>query len=239
MTNDDDSTQTPQQTPGQLLRGAREALGWAQADIAGKLHLSVQTIKDIESDDYSHINALIYVRGYLRSYARETNQSAETILEAFNALGIAEPNTYERLLRTENVLPISTGPRRMRKLDRKWLRWVTLGLMVFLIALVVMWWQGQKHHLHSQANAAELNSNVVAIAPANSLALPKQSDDTQVVPTATTAAKPVVDVNKHGSQQTAVQILQQQVQTKTEQNKTVSLTPPGKLLPNYQVISVK
>jgi cytoskeleton protein RodZ len=66
-----ESTKTS--TPGQLLKEARERKGLSLSDIAGKLRLSTQWIKDIEADNYRHINALVYIQGHLRSYAKQVD----------------------------------------------------------------------------------------------------------------------------------------------------------------------
>jgi len=247
MSSENESKQSSSQhTPGQRLRAARDMLGWSQSDVATKLRLSVQTIKDIEQDDYSHMSALIYVRGYLRSYARAMNQPADEIIGLFDALKIEEPNPYERLLRTENALPISSGPRRGHRAqsNRHWLRWTSLGLVVLLIAMVVMWWQGQKHHLHSQAANTTLSvTSDTPVAPKpseNTLALPTEPTQTPQ-PLAQQKPKPAVKISQQGSEQTAAQILANQAKDNVKhkaKSKTVSLTPPGKVVPDYQVTSV-
>ena len=42
-------------TPGQLLVAAREQRGLSQIEVAKQLRLSVQTVRDLEKDDYAAI----------------------------------------------------------------------------------------------------------------------------------------------------------------------------------------
>lgn len=56
--------------PGAILAAAREAQGLSVADISQRLKLSVAQIKSIEADDHSKLPTPVYVRGFIRSYAR-------------------------------------------------------------------------------------------------------------------------------------------------------------------------
>ena len=59
-----------QGTLGQRLRAAREVRGWKAGDVAGRLRLPIQIIQAIEAEQYDKIGHGIYLRGYLKSYAR-------------------------------------------------------------------------------------------------------------------------------------------------------------------------
>ena len=62
---------TPAATlPGAMLAAAREAQGLSVEDISQRLKLSVAQIKSIEADDHSKLPTPVYVRGFIRSYAR-------------------------------------------------------------------------------------------------------------------------------------------------------------------------
>ena len=81
---------TQEMSPGALLKKAREAKKLSQEQIAKQLRLSLQWIENIENDDYSRAAAIIYVRGYLRSYARLVDVSADLVMEGLAALGLEE-----------------------------------------------------------------------------------------------------------------------------------------------------
>ena len=45
-------------------------MGFDLAKIASELHLTSAVVAALEADDYSEIQARVFVRGYLRNYAR-------------------------------------------------------------------------------------------------------------------------------------------------------------------------
>lgn len=151
-----DAYDTPIKTPGQLLQAARKAKKLKLPQVAAKLYLSVQCIKDLEADDYKHLRAMIYVRGYIRSYARLLEIEAEPMLSAFDQLGYSEQ--FEEREIAESYA--STGVQVQKKLElhkQNFLRWGSVAIVGLLVVLVVMWWYGQRHNPH-----AIVSTNLVA-----------------------------------------------------------------------------
>ena len=70
---------------GACLATARESLGLTQADVASQLHLSREIINDIEHETFHASIAIVYCRGYVRSYARLLALDEEVLLQAFDA----------------------------------------------------------------------------------------------------------------------------------------------------------
>lgn len=143
-----ETQEAPLASPGAQLAKARKQKKLTHAKVAERLHLSVQCIKDIESDDYQHLSAAIYVRGYLRAYARLLDLEAETLLSAFNTLGFAAQfETASPTLSYVSVgAPIS---RRLTGQKRHFLRWATVGIVMLLLLLIAAWWRGQSHNPHA------------------------------------------------------------------------------------------
>lgn len=137
-------------TPGILLREARQAKNLHQSDVAKEIRLSIQWVKGLEQDDYSHVPALIYVRGYLRAYARYVGISPDEVMAAFSEMGFEEE--FERLKAEverpvkHHAVPVVLRPKRMIN-GNKMVRWITVILFVGLIVSVGVWWQGKKHIL--------------------------------------------------------------------------------------------
>jgi len=75
--------QAPVQKPGDLLRSKREAAGMSQAQVGEALHLTVHYIKSLESDEYSKLPGLTFVKGYFRSYARLLKLDEAAILDCY------------------------------------------------------------------------------------------------------------------------------------------------------------
>ncbi|MBB3045954.1 cytoskeletal protein RodZ [Litorivivens lipolytica] len=84
-----------EQEPGCSLREAREAAGLSQQDVADSLNLLVSNVQAIESNTFKQLNADIFVRGYIRSYARFLNLDAEPLLEAAERVLRAESRSAE------------------------------------------------------------------------------------------------------------------------------------------------
>ena len=56
--------------PGERLQAARIQLGLSVDDVASRMHLSTTILASIEENNFEEITAPIFVKGYLRAYAR-------------------------------------------------------------------------------------------------------------------------------------------------------------------------
>ncbi|MEC8308888.1 MAG: RodZ domain-containing protein [Pseudomonadota bacterium] len=70
--------------PGSLLRQAREEKGLTIDEMSAISNLTKQTIRGIESDNYSELAGLSFVRGYLKLYAKKLGINESTVLEPFD-----------------------------------------------------------------------------------------------------------------------------------------------------------
>ncbi|WP_297528265.1 RodZ domain-containing protein [Thiohalobacter sp.] len=146
------------ETAGARLRAAREAGGLSIADVAARLHLDLKIVEALEAGDDSRLPAAIFVRGYLRSYARLVGVSEAEVLGSAPAVSVAEPR----------IAPALARPRR-RRLPA--LPWQGLGLMVLVLALGALGYALLPpliEHLTSDRAAAPED----ATPDANTLALP-------------------------------------------------------------------
>ncbi len=69
---------------GQRFREAREARGLTLAEVAEQIRIRAVYLDAIEKEDWSAIGAPVYIRGFLRTYARFLGLDAEEIVAAFN-----------------------------------------------------------------------------------------------------------------------------------------------------------
>ncbi|MGB1220204.1 MAG: RodZ domain-containing protein [Alcanivoracaceae bacterium] len=72
--------------PGRRLQAAREKLGWNEADVARKLHMSVSFVRAIEADDYERLPEATFIKGYMRNYARLLEIPADEVANLFEQL---------------------------------------------------------------------------------------------------------------------------------------------------------
>ena len=70
----------PPRSSGSQLAAAREVLGLSVADIAQQLKLSPSQVQALESDDYGRLPGAVFVRGFIRNYARLVKLDAATLL---------------------------------------------------------------------------------------------------------------------------------------------------------------
>lgn len=96
--------------PGPRLRAAREALGLNLKDIAKRMRLQEHIIHQIEQDMYDENTALVFVKGYLRSYAVLVGLNADQIIQDFTSMGLSEDRDAPDLTK---LIKKSDKPRRM------------------------------------------------------------------------------------------------------------------------------
>jgi cytoskeleton protein RodZ len=90
--------------PGARLRAAREALGASVDEVAHDLHLEREVILSLESADYESLGAPVFVRGYMRSYARLMELPEDDIVESF-VVPLPEPEEFRSLSARTEVKP--------------------------------------------------------------------------------------------------------------------------------------
>jgi cytoskeleton protein RodZ len=121
--------------PGERLRAARLSMGFDLAKIASELHLTSSVVERLEADDYEDIGARVFVRGYLRNYARIVDMPSDSILRQFDEKWPEEPSKGATV-RESPRLPADGGA------GRGWAGVTTWVVVIGAIALFVMWWQG-------------------------------------------------------------------------------------------------
>lgn len=140
---------------GQYLRAAREASGIHLEDVSKYLKIKRSVIQNIEEDDYRQGLPEVFIRGYLRSYAKFLGLPENPILSAF-------VQTHA----TPREVPIVAMPHEVQeKKISTWrdrpIRWFTYGVGVILFILVGLWWHGRDPDTGTDlANLGPLNGSV-------------------------------------------------------------------------------
>lgn len=116
------------QTPGELLKQARERLGLAQKDIAAQLNLQADTIDAVEKNDMVRLPVPTYVRGYIRSYARLVKMDADMLISLYDQYSTPPPE----------IIPNIKTPSQASSRDRP-MRAITY-LITFILALLLLAW---------------------------------------------------------------------------------------------------
>ncbi|GAB2689608.1 RodZ domain-containing protein [Aliiglaciecola aliphaticivorans] len=120
--------------PGAILKEAREKLGLKSIDIANKLHLKVNIIESIESDEYDPKISMTFTKGYLKLYAKQVNVDEQVVVDAFASQTEVEKEPAKLQSFSKRVAKQASDDRLML---------ITYGIIAALLALVVIWWLQQ------------------------------------------------------------------------------------------------
>jgi len=119
---------------GEDFRSAREARGLSLSDVAEQIHIRSVYLGAIEQEDWPQIGAPVYVRGFIRTYARFLGLDAEAAVQRFNETVPAEraPGSSSGLVSMDD--DHRSGPS----------MWTVIGVLVAIIVVAFVgyeWWQ--------------------------------------------------------------------------------------------------
>ena len=127
-----------QDKPGAQLAFIRIQKGYTIEYVAGKLHLRARIIELLEADDYSNMPESVFIKGYLRAYAKLLDIPFQPLLDLFNC----QPSTDRKLERA-----LWQSRRETNKAEHA-VRWLTGVFAIIVLAAVAMWWQANKDTEH-------------------------------------------------------------------------------------------
>jgi cytoskeleton protein RodZ len=112
-------------TPGARLASARAAAGLTAEDVAAQMRISLRQVQAIEADRYDELPGAVFVRGFVKNYARLLQLDPTPLLHALEpALGGDVPLRAQEYA---GALPESARRGHMR-----------LWLILFVVAVVVV-----------------------------------------------------------------------------------------------------
>lgn len=152
---------------GASLRQAREAAGMSIEQAAAQLRMTVRSVANLESEDWSSLGAPVFVRGQLRSYARLLAVDIEPYLE--QVAEAAEPPA--------TLVSYTHVPRYQQFAESIGRRAIYFAITA---AIIVPVWLGTRPHLGNDSLAVQsldvssalVETNRVAAAPATSQRTP-------------------------------------------------------------------
>ena len=134
----DQNTTDPNFGCGRRLRTAREAAGLSVQDVATRLKMPVRVVESLEAGNWDRLDAPVFVRGQLRSYARLLGVRIDEDLPTASHSVPIEPARLQ---------PRTFTPPLRRTLDRM------MGRMVYIVItalIAVPAWMATRSHLDSQ-----------------------------------------------------------------------------------------
>ena len=122
--------------PGERLAAERIKKGLSVEDVASRMHLSTSILEAIEENNFDEITAPIFVKGYLRAYARIVALSEDEMIEQYLEM-------Y-----SEEDPPISSTSSMVPELSVKdaRIKWTTYLVIVVLGVLLAAWWWNKQQN---------------------------------------------------------------------------------------------
>ncbi len=155
---------------GEEFRSAREARGLTLSDVGDQIHIRSVYLAAIEEEDWHAIGAPVYVRGFIRTYARFLGIDVESAVERFAASPTGSPSPAAAI----SAMP-ETAARRASRSPSVGL-WIGTVVAVVLVVLV-----GYNYYQFQSAR----DRSVIAAGPA------APADQATSVATAAPSAAPV------------------------------------------------
>ncbi|MCD9512380.1 cytoskeleton protein RodZ [Photobacterium phosphoreum] len=138
--------------PGDMLRQAREQLGYSQIDIANRLRLRLSVINDIENNCFDSATISTFTRGYVRSYAKYVGLDDVAVVALLDDYGHSKPKAQEMQ---------SFSRRTNREAHDSRIMGLTWILAVIFVGVTAVWWW-QNSHLDRDLTPAVDVANVEA-----------------------------------------------------------------------------
>lgn len=137
------------ETPGSKLKQAREAKGYDVDYVAGKLHLRIQVVELLEADDFENMPEPVFIRGYLRAYAKLLEEDPEELITLFNDI-------YKPAVPAERTLWQS---KKEINLAEKTIRIITALFAISVFIAVSIWWYNSSEHSFKKNNLSNVKSD--------------------------------------------------------------------------------
>lgn len=116
---------------GERFRAAREARGLSLSEVAEQIRIRSVYLAEIEAENWGAIGAPVYVRGFLRTYARFLGLDPEEAVAEFNKTSPAAP-VSEGVGLSNTSLRADTEPRTLSPL-----LWIATAVAVVLVGFVI------------------------------------------------------------------------------------------------------
>lgn len=133
--------------PGTILALRRKELGWSEREVADKLCLLPKQVIALEDNHFESFSAQIFVKGYLRSYAKLVSLDDDGLLSLY------EQHYQQPALQQASVENTLTNLPAQQPASRRY-----LGVAAAVSVIVVLW-------LFSGADKSKINTVVDAVDP--------------------------------------------------------------------------
>jgi cytoskeleton protein RodZ len=191
MSNHENAQQAMGESAGDQLRRGREKKGLSVAAVAEAQHLRPAIIQAIENGDYQQIDSELFLKGYVRAYAKQVDLDADAVVATLDKE--LEPLRQQRAEALE-ANPLVDIERRKRQ-KRRAAKALILLMAVAVVAFIAFSFLGNSG---TQGSGAEENQPAPEESPAVPEATSSISDESEDVAEADvpveTEVEPMADV---------------------------------------------
>jgi len=140
--------------PGDQLQAARILQGLSIEDVASRMHLSLDILQAIEENNFNDITAPIFVKGYLRAYARMVSLNEDEMIQCYSEL-------YSN---NDPPINVTSSLRPEMSSQNAGIKWATYLVIIMLIALLSAWWWNKtQNNLEAIVSSSEASNDVSMI----------------------------------------------------------------------------
>jgi len=176
---------------GGRLKAAREARNLVQSDVAAKLKLTARQIEALEQEDFSHLPSEVFVRGFVRNYARLVGIEPDSLIAPVDA----QAEVSETITAPNAGLIVGSSGIRI------WLVYPIVALTFFLLLVAAL------YYWLRQGEDALITTPPAAISQSDPAEAGERLGGGLIAPTITPlpdAAAPTLDVNQLAGQTSAL-----------------------------------
>ncbi len=140
--------------PGERLQAARTRMGLSLSDVAKRMHLSADIVEAIEDNHFEEITAPIFVKGYLRAYARIVSLDENDMIDRYINFYPEEDPPISSISNLAAELSISDA-------RVKWATYIVILIIGILLA-IWLWSREQVIDAPISLDAQSLNAEAFA-----------------------------------------------------------------------------
>jgi len=126
-------------SPGARLRYEREQRNLSIQNVADHLYLETRVIKCLENDEYDSLPPGIFIRGYIRNYAKYLEIPSEPLIKGYRELAneVEEEEESQPTVQQQKQKPV----RRTNQVSSKdlWFKVLTFTIVITSLVLMALW----------------------------------------------------------------------------------------------------
>ncbi len=174
---------------GAALREARERLGLSIADVESRLKFASRQIEALETDNFTRLPEIFFVRRFVRSYAKLLQLDPDPLLAAL-PIAPVQPSLHAASIAIEVPFPNTYTTRRLKII------WLATGLVAVMITLVLFVWLNRSKPTMPQATVETIElpaamptpASVVIAVPPDVLAVSPEAPAAEAIKTESNSA---------------------------------------------------